>query len=148
MRTKRAELLAAADADNIAEIQTVNRVTNKGGGLSPEPGIAQIRQALAEGRMSINKCNTELISQLRLFHRGEDYKPVKAHDDLVDALRYAWMAKDHAKMLDQYDGIGYGRAPFANQRRMNSGPLMAKNIDFPLWDSGKSQRTSKSDMLI
>jgi len=43
LRTKRAELLAAADADNIAEIQTVNRVTNKGGGLSPEPGIAQIR---------------------------------------------------------------------------------------------------------
>jgi phage terminase large subunit-like protein len=112
----------------------LQHVTNKGGGLSPEVGIAQIRQALAENRFAINKSNTELIQQLRLYHRGDDYKPVKANDDLVDALRYAWLAKDRAKMLDEYDGIGYGRAPYAHQRRANSGPQMAQGIDFPLWD--------------
>jgi hypothetical protein len=34
-------------------------------------------------------------------------------------------------MLDQYDGIGYGRAPYAHQKRSGSGvPLMAKGIEF------------------
>ena len=96
----------------------LHSVRNPGGGLDPNIGIAQIKQALAEDRVSINKSNTELLTQMRLYHRGEDFKPVKTNDDVIDALRYAWLAKSHAKMLDQYDGIGYGRAPYAHQRRV------------------------------
>jgi phage terminase large subunit-like protein len=112
----------------------LHSVRNPGGGLDPNIGIAQIKQALTEDRVSINKSNTELLTQMRLYHRGEDFKPVKTNDDVIDALRYAWLAKGHAKMLDQYDGIGYGRAPYAHQKRTGSGvPLMAKNIDFDLF---------------
>ena len=50
----------------------LTHVTNKGGGLSPEVGIAQIPQALAENRFVINQCNVELLQQLRLYHRGND----------------------------------------------------------------------------
>jgi Terminase RNaseH-like domain len=92
----------------------LTHVTNKGGRLSPEIGIAQIKQALVEERLTIDKSCTELLTQMRLYHRGEDLKPVKTNDDAIDGLRYAWLAKGHAKMLDQYDGIGYGRAPYAH----------------------------------
>lgn len=51
----------------------LRHVTNRGGGLSPEPALAEIKTALAEGRFSINKGNTDLLTQLRLYHRGEDY---------------------------------------------------------------------------
>ena len=47
--------------------------------------------------------------QLLSYHRDEDYKIIRLRDDLISAVRYAFMARYKGKLLDGCEP--HGRAP-------------------------------------
>ena len=86
-----------------------------------EPALSEMREMMTLGKLVIAPHNTELLEELRHYHRNEDYKLVKEREDLICALRYACMMRRHGKRLDECDGIGYGPTPFAFHHRANQG---------------------------
>jgi phage terminase large subunit-like protein len=87
--------------------------------FSIEPTISEIRQLMSLGKIAIGSHNLELIEQMRMLHRDENFKIVKQRDHLVDALRYALMMKRKGKPLAECDAVpGYGGPmPFGAHRR-------------------------------
>jgi phage terminase large subunit-like protein len=86
-----------------------------------EPGISEMKELMTLGKLTIGSHNTELLEQLRLYHRDENFKIVKERDHMVDALRYAIMMKRSGKVLDECEGVG-GTVPlYGAQRRAASG---------------------------
>jgi phage terminase large subunit-like protein len=98
-----------------------------------EPALAEMREMMFGGKLTIAGHNNELLEELRNYHRDEDFKIVKQRDDLVSALRYAVMMRRQGKALADCDGIGYGTMPFAAQRRDNGGSQLARGIDFDVF---------------
>jgi phage terminase large subunit-like protein len=98
-----------------------------------EPALAEMREMMFGGKLTIAGHNSELLEELRNYHRDEDFKIVKQRDDLVSALRYAVMMRRQGKALADCDGIGYGAMPFAAQRRDNGGSQLASGIDFDVF---------------
>ena len=52
---------------------------------------------------------TELGEELLSYHRDEDYKIIRLRDDLISAVRYAFMERYKGKLLDGCEP--HGRAP-------------------------------------
>jgi hypothetical protein len=82
----------------------VNHGTNHN---NVEPALEEMRQLMYEGKLTIAPHNSELIEELRHYHRDENFKIVKQRDDLVSALRYAVMMRRSGKaevtaMVTQY----------------------------------------------
>ena len=99
-----------------------------------EPGLEEIRQAMYTAALTIAPHNSELIEELRHYHRDENYKIVKQRDDMVSALRYAVMMRRSGKPRDECDGVGFGSMPFAGQRADRSRDAqLARGLDFDLW---------------
>jgi hypothetical protein len=99
-----------------------------------EPALEEMRALMFSGKLTIAGHNTELLEEIRHYHRDEDYRIVKQQDDLVSALRYAIMMRRHGKARSECDGVGYGRMPYAGQRRERSGEAtLAKGLDFNLF---------------
>jgi hypothetical protein len=46
---------------------------------------------------------TELSEELLKYHRDEDYKIVPIRDDLISAVRYAFMARRSGRLLSDCD---------------------------------------------
>jgi hypothetical protein len=59
---------------------------------SVEAGILRLYQQLSDGSLKIFASCTQLLADLRYYHRDERGRVVKKSDHLVDALRYAVMA--------------------------------------------------------
>jgi phage terminase large subunit-like protein len=99
-----------------------------------EPALAEMREMMFAGKLTIAKHNGELLEELRNYHRDEDFKIVKQRDDLISALRYGVMMRRSGKPLSDCDGIGYGAAPYARQRR-DSGrdQQLAAGLDFDVF---------------
>jgi phage terminase large subunit-like protein len=100
-----------------------------------EPALEDIREHWFGGKMTIAPHNGELLEEIRHYHRDENFKIVKSRDDLVSAMRYAIMMRRLGKALTDCDGVGFGQAFYAHQRRAaggGGGPLMAKDVDFDL----------------
>jgi phage terminase large subunit-like protein len=97
-----------------------------------EPALEEMRELMFTGKLAIAGHNTELIEELRHYHRDEDFRVVKTNEDLVSALRYAIMMKRHGRAREDCDGVGYGSMPYAGQRSAarSRGPLMASGLDF------------------
>lgn len=88
------------------------------------------------GRLTIAAHNTELIEEIRHYHRDHDYRVSKQRDDLISALRYAVMSKHRGKPRWECDGIGFGQMPYAGHvPRSRSEPegQLARGIDFQLF---------------
>jgi phage terminase large subunit-like protein len=100
-----------------------------------EPGLQEIRELMFTGKLHIGGHNSELIEQMRGYHRDQDFRLVKERDHLIDAMRYAIMMKRSGRARSECDGIGYGAAPYAGQRRDRSGPQVAKGMDFDLFNT-------------
>ena len=83
---------------------------------------------------------SELAEEILSYHRDEDYKIVKLREDLISAVRYAFMARRHGKNLTdceeyaRHPGLGdqYDLRP---PRRLPSDPPagLAKGLDFDLF---------------
>jgi hypothetical protein len=98
--------------------------------------LAEIRELMFLGKLHIERCNNELLEEMRHYHRNEDFKIVKQRDDLISAFRYAVMMKRNGKPKLECEGVGhgYGPMPFAAQRRRNADEVeIAKDMDFPLF---------------
>jgi phage terminase large subunit-like protein len=113
-----------------------SHAVNHGTGVNNvEPALEEMRGLMFAGKLAIAGHNTELLEELRSYHRDENFRLVKQRDDLVSALRYAIMMKRSGKPLSECDGVGYGHAmmPYAGQHRDRSRePKMARGIDFDL----------------
>lgn len=54
-----------------------------------ENGLVEIRQRMMTGRLKIARHLSELWKEKQVYRYGEDLKPIKQKDDLMDAMRYA-----------------------------------------------------------
>jgi phage terminase large subunit-like protein len=80
-----------------------------------EPALEEMREMMFGGKLTVAGHNTELLEEMRNYHRDEDFKIVKQLDDLVSALRYAIMMRRQGKPLSECEGIGYGPMPYSAQ---------------------------------
>jgi hypothetical protein len=99
-----------------------------------EPALEEMRAMMYAGKLTIAGHNTELIEEIRHYHRDSDYRIVKQRDDLVSALRYSVMMRRSGRPISECDGVGYGNMPLAGQRRDRSRePSMARGLDFDVF---------------
>ncbi len=78
-----------------------DHATWKTGGLSVESGIYEILDLMRKGKFRIFKGQIDLVSELRVYHRDEKGKIVKKNDDILDAIRYAYMMLRKAKRVGE-----------------------------------------------
>jgi len=86
---------------------------------------------------------SELAEEILSYHRDEDYKVVRLRDDLISAVRYAFMMRRSGKPIEACDD--YGRAPGVDTADMYSPrptrpnrsrePQIAKGMDFNLFST-------------
>ena len=84
---------------------------NKGGGFFVEPAIEEMCGYMKRGCFTIASHMGELGEEILNYHRDEDYKIVPLRDDLISAVRYAFMMRRSGKPLEGCEN--YGRAPGA-----------------------------------
>lgn len=68
----------------------------KSGGNSVEQGLFEIAELMRTGRFKISRGLIDLLDEWRQYHRDEKGKIVKKRDDLLDAMRYAYMMRRYA----------------------------------------------------
>lgn len=66
------------------------------GGNSVESGLYLIADAMRKGKFKIFRGLIELLDEFRQYHRDEKGKIVKVRNDLLDAMRYAYMMRRYA----------------------------------------------------
>lgn len=66
------------------------------GGNSVESGLYLIGDAMRKGKFKIFRGLIDLMDEVRQYHRDEKGKIVKVRDDLLDAMRYAYMMRRYA----------------------------------------------------
>jgi phage terminase large subunit-like protein len=101
-----------------------------------EPALQEIKELMFTGKLTIAGHNSELIEQLRTYHRDQDFRVVKERDHLIDAMRYGVMMRRQGRTRSECDGVGFGTMPFAGQRRDRSDQHHAAGLDFNLFATG------------
>ena len=66
------------------------------GGNGVEAGILEIYRLMSEGKFKVFSHITDFFDEKLNYHRKEDGKIVKVGDDLLDAVRYAYMMRRYA----------------------------------------------------
>ena len=69
---------------------------------------------------------TELGEELLSYHRDENYKIIRLRDDLISAVRYAFMERYKGKLLDGCEP--HGRAPGIAGARCGQWHLSQPNL--------------------
>ena len=69
----------------------------KTGGNSVEHGLYEILDRMRTGRFKVFKGCVDILDERRQYHRNEQGKIAKVKDDLLDAMRYAYMMRRYAK---------------------------------------------------
>jgi phage terminase large subunit-like protein len=128
-------LSLAGQYKNFGANMMSKHATNHGSNnYNVEPALEEMRDMMFAGKIIIAGHNSELLEELRHYHRSEDYKIVKQRDDLVCALRYAVMMRRSGRPLLDCEGVGFGPMPFAGQRRASNGePQLARGINFDVF---------------
>lgn len=62
-----------------------------------ESSIFDLQQAFATGRLKVFKSLQKLQAEYMTYRRAENGKVLKENDHLIDAMRYAWVERKHAK---------------------------------------------------
>ena len=68
----------------------------KSGGNSVEQGIYEIGDMIRKGKFKIFSSLIDLMDEFRQYHRDDKGKIVKKRDDLLDAMRYAYMMRRYS----------------------------------------------------
>jgi phage terminase large subunit-like protein len=98
-----------------------------------EPAIEEMIGYMRRGCFMIASHMSELAEEILNYHRDEDYKIVRLRDDLISAVRYAFMMRRSGKPLEACEEYGrgpgvdtttmiLGRAAIAAARRGCKGP--------------------------
>lgn len=69
------------------------------GGNKVEPGIHEIRERMLDGKFKVFSTCTDFFDEFRMYHRDENGKIVKTNDDVLDAVRYAYMMRRSARQM-------------------------------------------------
>lgn len=77
------------------------RATWDGSSNSVEQGIYEIRQLMQTGKFKVFKGLRLFFDEFNQYHRDDKGKIVKVRDDILDAVRYAYMMKRYAKPLGE-----------------------------------------------
>lgn len=77
------------------------------GGNAVEAGIYELNQLFMEGRLKVFRGCREFFDEFSQYHRDENGKIVKAYDDTLDALRYAYMMRRYAIPYGQRHVLDY-----------------------------------------
>jgi hypothetical protein len=72
------------------------RATWEDGGNGVEAGLYEIRDLMSKGKFKIFAGLRDLLDEVLQHHRDEKGKIVKTMDDLLDAIRYAYMMRREA----------------------------------------------------
>lgn len=70
------------------------------GGVSVESGLWELLQRMRAGTFKVFSHLSPFFEELRLYHRDMNGKLVKEHDDLISAVRYAYMMRRFASLPD------------------------------------------------
>lgn len=68
----------------------------KTGGNSVENGLYEIGDLMRKGLFKIFNGQPDVMDEIRQYHRDDKGKVVKVRDDLLDAIRYAYMMRRYA----------------------------------------------------
>ena len=66
------------------------------GGNGVEAGLFEIRDLMSKGKFKIFVGQRDLLDEFSQYHRDEKSKIVKSMDDILDAVRYAYMMRRYA----------------------------------------------------
>ena len=66
------------------------------GGNSVESGLYLLADLFRKGKLKIFKGLSNVLGEFRMYHRDEKGRIVKINDDLLDAIRYAYMMRRFA----------------------------------------------------
>jgi len=77
------------------------------GGNSVESGIYDINGLMTTGKFKVFAGLHEVLEEIRQYHRSDTGKIVKIRDDLIDAIRYAYMMRRFAIRVG---GVGKTKA--------------------------------------
>lgn len=66
------------------------------GGNSVEHGLYEILDLMRKGKFKVFSGLIDLLDELRQYHRDDKGRIVKVRDDLLDAMRYAYMMQRYA----------------------------------------------------
>ena len=69
------------------------RATWEDGSNGVEAGLYEIRDLMSKGKFKIFAGLRDLLDEILQHHRDEKGKIVKTMDDLLDAIRYAYMMR-------------------------------------------------------
>ena len=72
-------------------------VNGAGGGRSVEQGLYEINERMLNGKFRVFSGLVDFFSEFRQYHRDERGTIVKINDDILDAVRYAYMMRRYAK---------------------------------------------------
>jgi len=131
------EVYARCGAPMLGEHAQNHGTTN----FQVEPAIEEMIGYMRRGCFIIASHMSELGEEILSYHRDEDYRIVRLRDDLISAVRYAFMMRRQGKQLVAVDS--YGRAPgmpspdlYDPRARLGPapGPTMAKGIAGVDWD--------------
>lgn len=67
------------------------------GGVSVETGIYELNNLMTTGKFKVFRGLNDFMEEWRMYHRDEKGNIVKVKDDLLDAVRYAYMMRRFAK---------------------------------------------------
>lgn len=70
--------------------------TWEAGGVGVEAGLVELYRLMADGRFKVFSHLTEFFEEKLNYHRKEDGKIAKVDDDILDAVRYAYMMRRFA----------------------------------------------------
>ena len=78
-----------------------NRATWDGHSNSVEQGVYEIRERMLNGTFKVFRGIRVFFDEFLQYHRDDNGKIVKIRDDVLDAVRYAYMMRGYAKQAGQ-----------------------------------------------
>ena len=73
-----------------------NHATWPTGGNAVEPGIQELRELMLDNKFKVFTTCEPFFDEFRLYHRDEYGRIVKLYDDIISAIRYAYMMRRYA----------------------------------------------------
>jgi phage terminase large subunit-like protein len=114
-------------------LRMLDRHATLDGGTALEPQLDVIESALAGGKLRIARNCRDLLEEMQNYERDENGKPIAVRNDLIDAMRYAWlMAAKHSRALDP------DRVRHRMGQRRKQGPRQAIGVEFDVHNPGSS----------
>lgn len=101
MLAKHATWPPVPDPDNAGKMKT--------GGNSVEHGLYEILDLMSKGKFHVFEGLIGFFEEFRQYHRNEKGHIVKTYDDILDAVRYAYMMRRHAI---RYGDVGVVVKPY------------------------------------